>query len=131
VQAALQREALLHRAAQLLRRHLVRVAADRFRPIHRVVGILQQRFGVFAILGINGDAYTRGDVEPLPFDVDRFGDDAQYALGHRRDVLLLFQLLPDDSELVAANSRDDITFADARSAPGGDLASRPMATSRA
>jgi hypothetical protein len=59
MQTALDRQTLLHRAAQLLRGHVVRVPRLGLGAIHGTVGVLEQRLGIVSIFGKRGDADAR------------------------------------------------------------------------
>ncbi len=60
---ALEIEPFLDRAIQLLGEELEVVAALLFRAIHRRIGMLQQRRGVAAVVGIERNPDAAGDLE--------------------------------------------------------------------
>ena len=86
VQRGLEREALRRFASQERRAELIAVASRFFRLIESGVGVLEQGFGVAAVLRIERDADAGGDVEFMTIDGDRLRDGLQDLARHLRHI---------------------------------------------
>ena len=95
--------------------------------VHRPVGAPHQSLGVVAVLGSQGDAHARADLQPVLADLDRFGGQLVEApcnllrAGHRRVGA------QQDGELVAAQAGDRVAVAQSVRHPAGDLAQQRIA----
>src|SRR5271169_872792 len=82
-----------------------------FGPIHRQVRAPHQRFAVGAIDRSDGDADARPDKDAMALYVVRLGDLPHYPFGKAGRVFRLVEPTCQNGELVAAETSDNVAFA--------------------
>src|SRR5205085_4867849 len=86
----------------------------------RRIGVLDQRGRVGAVFGIEADADARADEELAALDVERVTDCLENLLCDERGVFGSRQHRNEERELVAAEARNGVAFADAGCDTRGD-----------
>ena len=127
VQAVFQAHALHGRGVHVRGEELKVVLAALLGPIHRRVGVHQQGFGRFAILGEDGNANRGGDKHLLLFDLDdaiELGHQFLGDLGHMLDV---GDILQNHGKLIAAQPRHGVAFTQRAFQPLGDFGQQLVA----
>ena len=126
-EAALEGEALDGLGVHGGRVELVVVAPLLLGPVHRRVGVADERFRVVTVRRIDGDADARRDEELAAVDpegiVDRFAD----LPGDLGRVFFGGDARDEERELVAAEARDRVALADVLLDALGDLAEQLVA----
>ena len=88
-------------------------AAGGFDVVQRHVGVLQQLVGSTAVRRRAHDAEAGAYGDRMPEDVVRLGDRRQHALGEALALVGAHGARLDDGELVAAETGEEVGFADA------------------
>ena len=73
-----------------------------FDAIHGDIGVLEQGFGILAIIGEDGDADADADEKLVIADFKRFGKYVDDFLRDLAGIMLIRQVIEDDDEFVAA-----------------------------
>ena len=95
--------------------------------VHRDVRTLEQRVDVVAVLGIEGDADARLEVEPDALELERAPQLGADLLGDPERVVLVRHRRQQQAELVAAEARDRVALAERRAKPAADLLQQQVA----
>ena len=90
---------------------LIGVAAELLGAVHRHVGVLEQTFRIVAVVGINRDADRRRHVDLVLLDLERLRDRFLQLLRDAIEHGRIVEILDDDHELVAAEARQQVGFA--------------------
>ncbi len=98
---------------------MVAVAPQFLGAIHGGIGVFQQGVDIVAILGRNGDADTRSDVQIAPFDPERRAQGIEHFNGDFGGILLLRQPLQQDHEFIPAQAGHQIAMPQATGQPRG------------
>ncbi|MHC2580824.1 hypothetical protein ACVI1J_007060 [Bradyrhizobium diazoefficiens] len=75
--------------------------------IERGIGVGEQRRGIHAVIGINGDADADADLGEIVVDLELLAYDLDQALGERQHILAAGVVRHQDHELVAADAGDE------------------------
>ena len=97
------------------------VAAVLLAFVHRGVGVLEQGFGVFAVVGKDGDAEAAGNQHLGAVDDEGLGQALQHLARHQFRVMGVVKVGQDDREFVAAEPGHRIRFPDAAGQALGGL----------
>ena len=90
------------------------VAPELLRPVHRDVRVLQQLLRIVGIVRIDADADRRGHVDVVLLDPERLRDGVQQLLRDVSEHIGIVEVLDDHHELVAAQAREQVGFAQRR-----------------
>ena len=95
--------------------------------VHRQLGIAQQRGGIGAVAGVDADADTGREVIGLAVDLVRLCHCGEHPLcaGARR--FRVIDLAKQCGEFIAAEARQQVSFAQALAQPASDLAKHHVA----
>ena len=77
-------------------------------PVHREVGVAQQRVGVGAVLGVDADAGARAERDVVVVGAAGPGEPVEQPAGHERGVVGAGQVLHEHGELVAPDARHEV-----------------------
>ena len=107
-QAVEEQHALEGALAHLRGEEAVGVLAFLLRPVHREVGVAQQRVGVGAVVGVDADARARAERDLVVVGPAGPGEAVEEPPGHEGGVVGPGQVLHEDGELVAPDAGHEV-----------------------
>ena len=126
-EAALEGEPLDGLGVHGGRVELVVVAALLLGPVHRRVGVADERLGIVTVRRVHGDAHARRDEELAAVDPEGIVDRLADLPGDLGGVFLGGDARDEERELVAAEAGDRVALADVLLDALGDLAQQLVA----
>ena len=126
-QAPLELDVVVDLPAQALVEELQPAPARGLGPVHREVGLAEHRLGVGVGVARDRDADAREHRDFRAAHRDRVLERVEHARAERERLLLAFDVLGEDHELVAAEARDRVAVAHQRGEALGDRHEQPVA----
>ena len=112
-QIELQQTSLLNARVHRQFEEAIGVAALRFGPVHRHVGVLQQGIRVLPVAGADRDADADPDIGLAPVQIERLGDRLDKAPRQAAGLLRLLQVSLQHDEFIAAEAGERVGLAQA------------------